>query len=93
MGIGVAILLIAVGAILTFAVHVTATGFSLHTIGIILMVVGGLGFLAALLLGGVGSWDGVRRRTTVVQDTQDPYVDPTAPAAPRRRTYRRDTYR
>jgi len=31
---------IAVGAILRFAVSVTTTGFNLHTIGLILMIVG-----------------------------------------------------
>ena len=38
MGIGTSIFLIAVGAILRFAVHVSATGFSIHTIGVILMM-------------------------------------------------------
>jgi uncharacterized membrane protein YidH (DUF202 family) len=32
--------LIALGAILTFAIHVQTRGFSIHTIGIILMIVG-----------------------------------------------------
>ena len=40
MGIGVSLLLIAVGAVLAFAVHVTGHGFNIHTIGIILLVVG-----------------------------------------------------
>jgi hypothetical protein len=33
-------LLIAFGAILTFAIHVQTRGFSIHTIGIILMILG-----------------------------------------------------
>jgi uncharacterized membrane protein YidH (DUF202 family) len=40
MRIGGSIFLIALGAILTFAIHVQTRGFSLHTIGIILMIVG-----------------------------------------------------
>ena len=45
MGLGVGILLIAVGAILAFAVSVdtSGTGVNLHTIGLILLAVGVLG--------------------------------------------------
>jgi hypothetical protein len=49
MGIGTSIFLIAVGAILRFAVSVHASGFSIHTIGVILMVVGVIGLLISLL--------------------------------------------
>jgi hypothetical protein len=65
MGIGVSIFLIAVGAILAFAVHVFAHGVDTTAIGYILMAVGGIGLLAALLISGVGSWGGVRRSTMV----------------------------
>jgi Domain of unknown function (DUF6458) len=37
MGLGVGIFLIAVGAVLAFAIHATANGVDLHTIGYILM--------------------------------------------------------
>lgn len=43
MGIGTSLFLIALGAVLRFAVHVTAGGFSIQTIGVILMVVGIVG--------------------------------------------------
>ena len=43
MGIGVSLVLIAVGAILTWAVTATASGIDLNTVGIILMVVGAVG--------------------------------------------------
>jgi len=43
MGIGVSIFLIALGAILTFAVHATLSGVSIQTIGVILMIAGALG--------------------------------------------------
>lgn len=49
MGIGTSILLIAVGAILRFAVSVSTSGFSIHTIGVILMIVGVVGLLISLL--------------------------------------------
>jgi hypothetical protein len=49
MGVGVSIFLIAIGAILAFAVEVNnPNGVNLDTTGIILMVVGGIGLLAAL---------------------------------------------
>jgi hypothetical protein len=49
VGIGTSLLLIAVGAVLRFAVSVSAHGFSIHTIGVILMIVGGIGLLLSLL--------------------------------------------
>jgi hypothetical protein len=52
MGIGVSLLLLAIGAILTFAVEVTAEGFNINTIGVILMVVGGVGLLFSLFFWG-----------------------------------------
>lgn len=49
MGTGTSIFLIAVGAVLRFAVTVTARGFNIHTIGVILMIVGAAGLLMSLL--------------------------------------------
>jgi len=70
MGIGVSLILIAAGAILTWAVNATVSGVNIHTIGIILMVVGAIGIVLSLMFwstwGGVGA--GARRRTTVVDD-------------------------
>ncbi|MFZ0626180.1 MAG: hypothetical protein WA726_10620 [Acidimicrobiia bacterium] len=43
------LLLIALGAILTWAVSVDAQGFNINTIGLILLVVGGLGLLISLV--------------------------------------------
>ena len=40
MGIGVGVFLIAVGAILTFAVHATVAGLDLHVVGWVLMLAG-----------------------------------------------------
>jgi hypothetical protein len=48
MALGTSLLLIAVGAILRFAVHVSASGFSIHTVGVILMIVGAIGLLISL---------------------------------------------
>lgn len=51
MTLGTSLLLIAIGAILRYAVHTEAEGFSIHTAGVILMVVGAVGLLAGLIVG------------------------------------------
>ncbi len=58
MGIGVGILLTAVGAVLAFAVSVdtTGSGVNLHTIGLILLIVGILGILLSMFFW--SSWGG-----------------------------------
>ena len=48
MGIGTSIFLIAVGAILRYAVTVTVQGVELQTVGLILMIVGVLGLVLGL---------------------------------------------
>ena len=48
MGIGVGILLIVVGAILTFAVDATVTGINLDVVGWILMLAGAAGLILFL---------------------------------------------
>ncbi|MGH2756916.1 MAG: DUF6458 family protein [Actinomycetota bacterium] len=71
MGIGVSLFLLAVGAILTFAVEVTAEGFDINMVGIILMIVGGIGMLASMLFW--SSFSPYRRDTggtTVVRDRE-----------------------
>jgi hypothetical protein len=50
MGIGVGLLLTAVGAVLTFAVDATVSGLNIHTVGVILMIVGVVGILLDLVL-------------------------------------------
>ena len=50
MQLGTSILLIAVGAILKYAVTADVSGVSLETVGVILMVVGVLGLLISILM-------------------------------------------
>ncbi len=50
MGIGTSIFLIAVGAILKFAVTATVSGISLATVGTILIVLGVIGLLVSMVL-------------------------------------------
>ena len=63
MGIGTSLFLIAVGAILYFAVDASVSGIEITTVGIILMVVGVLGLLISMFF--VAS---ARRDRTVVRD-------------------------
>jgi hypothetical protein len=68
MGIGVSLILIAAGAIIAFAINVsTDSSFNLHTIGIILLVVGIIGAVMSMIFW--SSWGGFggRRDTTVVE--------------------------
>jgi Flp pilus assembly protein protease CpaA len=62
MGTGVGLFLIAVGAILAFAVNAAVGGVSLATVGWILMIVGVVGLLMDLLL------FAPRRRTGYVEE-------------------------
>jgi hypothetical protein len=69
VGLGVSIFLIAVGAILTWAVNASVSGLELNTIGVILMIVGVIGLVLSMIFW--SSWGGVansRRRTTYVED-------------------------
>ena len=50
MTIGASLFLIALGAILTFAVNATVSGLEISTIGLILMAVGAVGLALTLLL-------------------------------------------
>ena len=64
MGIGTSLLLFAVGAILKYAVTADVSGINLDTVGVILMIVGAIGFVLSLF------WMTLyadRRRGTVVE--------------------------
>jgi hypothetical protein len=77
MGLGVGLILAAVGAVLAFAVNTTVSGVDIHTIGWILLIVGIVGILLSMIFW--SSWAGPgyfnRRRT---------YYDegPAGPAGP-----------
>ncbi len=59
MGVGTSLFLIAVGAILDFAVTVSNKSFNINKIGLILMIVGIIGLVLSLIFwrswGGVGT--------------------------------------
>jgi hypothetical protein len=80
MGIGVSLILIAVGAILTWAVNATASGVNITAVGVILMVVGLVGLLISLAFwSSWGAWipggaprGGARRTTSTTVDEAPP---------------------
>ena len=69
MGIGVSVFLIAVGAILDFAVSVNTRGVNIHTVGVILMIVGAIGLLCSMLFwSSFSPWGAGRRDEVIVRD-------------------------
>jgi hypothetical protein len=75
MGLGTSIFLIALGAILRFAVSVTTHGFSIHTIGVILLIVGIVGLVISLLW--MTIWADRRRGVATVTRRDRAVVDET----------------
>lgn len=77
MGVGTGLFLIAIGAVLRFAVSVTTSGFNIHTIGVILMIVGAVGLVISFFFwsswGGFGG--GYRRERRVTSDGQGGYME------------------
>jgi protein-S-isoprenylcysteine O-methyltransferase Ste14 len=76
MGIGTSLVLIAIGAILYFAVTVSVAGISISTVGVILMVLGIIGLVISLIYMASASRPGrerevVRERDPVVRE-RDP---------------------
>ena len=67
MTLGASIFLIVVGAILTFAVNVSTSGFDLNAVGIILMLAGAAGLAITLFLSNTSRYR--RRRTLGEPDT------------------------
>ena len=81
MRLGTGIVLLALGAILTFALNVDVSGIDLQVVGWILMVVAALGIVLELAV-----WGPRQRRVT---RTTDAYADPAAPV---RRSTTEETY-
>lgn len=76
MGISLSILLVAIGAVLTWAVSAEVSGIDITAVGVILLIVGILGFLLSLVFwsswGGFGAardgGGGNAPQTTVIKD-------------------------
>ena len=72
MRIGSSLALIAIGAILKFAVTTSVSGISLSTVGVVLMVVGIAGLVISLVLANTA------KRTEVVhRSTREERVEPS----------------
>ncbi|MGA7271448.1 MAG: hypothetical protein WB239_10285 [Acidimicrobiia bacterium] len=65
--IGGSLFLIAVGAILYWAVSVEGQGFSINTIGLILLIVGGIGLLLSLIITAFGDRGSRDSDVTIVE--------------------------
>ena len=85
MRLGTAIVLLALGAILTFALRADVSGIDLQVVGWILMIVGALGIVLEVAVWGPRS----RRRVTHTEG----YASPApAPGGPVQRTTTDETY-
>jgi hypothetical protein len=80
VGVAISIVVFAVGAILKFATNVQSTArnatwttnFNIQTIGVILMVVGVVGFVVSCIFwASWGGFGGGRRRQTIVEEHPD----------------------
>lgn len=73
MGISLSIFFIAIGAILTWAVSAEVSGIDVTAVGVILLIVGIVGFIASLIFwsswGGFGGRDAAAggQNTTIVE--------------------------
>lgn len=76
MGISFSLVLIAVGAVLIWAVDATVSGLNIHVVGVILLIVGLIGFVTSFFF--LSSWGGFGARTpgaahtTVVTEHTEP---------------------
>ena len=68
MGIGVSIFLLALGAILAFAVNFEISGLDINVIGIILMVCGAIGLVLTMLVFGRRDRGGVAEERVVTRE-------------------------
>ena len=69
MAVGTSLILIALGAVLAFAVNYTTSGIDIQTIGAILMVVGIIGLVFSLLF--LASFAPFGSRDTTTTTTRD----------------------
>jgi len=87
MGIGVSLILIAVGAILTWAVETSVSGLDVNAVGVILMIVGLVGLVLSLAFWSTW-WGPGYFRHTVVSGPDRSGVDPSTGGARRRGGHR-----
>jgi Domain of unknown function (DUF6458) len=76
MAIGTSLFLIAVGAILRYAVDATVAGVDIQTAGLILMIVGAIGLIVSLFF--MTAWGDRRRRGDAVVEERRYRDEPVA---------------
>jgi uncharacterized membrane protein len=96
MGIAISLFLFAIGAILTFATNVSVSGLDLDVVGVILMLVGIVGFVLNLAVWGPRRRRMVRtapaevverRRAAPADVVEERYVAPRREVVEQRRVY------
>ncbi len=95
MRTGFSVFLIAVGAILTFALHKTVSGIDIRTVGVILMIAGAVGLaITAAVYGPRNRSTLVHERTVTGRPTvADPtVVEPSVDRVTAERIERHDVY-
>lgn len=92
MGLGTSILLVAIGAIMKFALNLESGTVEIDTVGTILMIVGAVGAVLSMAFwsswGGAGMGSRSRRTTAVYDDGAAP--QPVAPDGGARRVVREE---
>ena len=78
MRIGSSLALIAIGAILKFAVTTSFNGINVSTVGVVLMVVGIAGLVISLVM-----FNTARRTAVVTRTVREGYTEPLPPEEPR----------
>jgi hypothetical protein len=76
VGVATSIVVFAIGAILRFATTVHTTNFNVHTIGVILMIVGAVGFVVSLIFwSSWGGWGGWHRSRSVYRQPDGSVIE------------------
>ena len=78
MGIGASVFLLAVGAILTFALNVEISGVDLDMVGWVLMAAGAIGLVVTLII-----WGGRRREVVTTAPAEYRTVEERRDVGPR----------
>ncbi len=90
MTVGVSLLLVAAGAILIWGVTGEASGIDVDAIGVILIVVGIIGFVLSLLFWERWGWGGPTRRRTAYVEGEAPVQRQTVEPVQRRTVVEED---
>ena len=74
MGVSFSLLLAAAGAVMIWAVNATVSGLNIHTVGVILLIVGIVGFATSIFFW--SSWGGFGRGAGRTSGTTGQHTEP-----------------